>query len=64
MKRFENKVTIVTGASNGIGPGIANEASGDRAVAEITAAGGQAVSVSTDMAGEARVEAMVEATLA
>ncbi len=78
MKRFEDKVTIVTGAGNGIGLAMAhayaaegarvvvadiNEASGARAVAEIAAAGGRAISVPTDVADEPRVETMVQQVL-
>lgn len=79
MSRFEGKVAIVTGAGNGIGLTIAhafaaegaqvvvadiNEASGVRAVAEIAGVGGRAISVPTDVADEAQVQAMVEAALA
>jgi 3-oxoacyl-[acyl-carrier protein] reductase len=78
MKRFEGKVVIVTGAGNGIGLAMAhayaaegarvvvadiNEASGARAVAEIERAGGQAISVPTDVAEEGRVETMVDVVL-
>jgi NAD(P)-dependent dehydrogenase (short-subunit alcohol dehydrogenase family) len=78
MKRFEDKVSIVTGAGNGIGLAMAHafaaegarvvvadisELSGERAVTEIAKAGGQAISVPTDVADECQVEAMVEAVL-
>jgi NAD(P)-dependent dehydrogenase (short-subunit alcohol dehydrogenase family) len=77
--RFSDKVVVVTGAGNGIGLAVAqafavegarvviadiNERSAQRAVAEIEAAGGQALAVPVDVADEAQVEQMVAETLA
>ena len=76
--RFTDKVAVITGAGNGIGLGIAhafaaegaqvvvadiNPAAGARAVEEIAAAGGRALSVPTDVADEAQVAAMTAAVL-
>jgi NAD(P)-dependent dehydrogenase (short-subunit alcohol dehydrogenase family) len=79
MMRFEDKVVVVTGAGNGIGLALAhafagegaqvvvaeiNQGSGERAVAEIEAAGDRAVFIRTDVADEAQVQAMVMEALA
>ncbi|NMM82464.1 3-oxoacyl-ACP reductase [Acidovorax sp. SRB_14] len=72
--RAQNKSTIVTGAGNGIGEGIAkrlaaegarvvvadiNAAGGQRVVAEITAAGGTASFFEADVTDSAQVKALV-----
>src|ERR1051326_1700522 len=71
MKKLQNKVAVVTGASKGIGAGIAkalaaegasvvvNYASSkkdaDRIVAEITKSGGKAIAVQGDVSKQADV---------
>src|SRR5271170_5303308 len=78
MKKLENKVAVVTGASKGIGAGIAkslaeegasvvvNYASSkegaDRVVAEITAKGGKAVAVQGDVSKAADVRRLFAET--
>jgi 3-oxoacyl-[acyl-carrier protein] reductase len=80
MSELTGKVAIVTGASKGIGAGIAkhlaaagaavavNYASSregaDKVVAEITAKGGKAIAVHGDVAKKADVTKLVDATLA
>jgi len=77
--RFDGKVAIVTGAGNGIGLEIArafavegarvvvadiNAAAGERAAAALVAAGGQAITVPTDVTDEALVQRLVATTVA
>ena len=75
-KRLENKVVIVTGASKGIGAGIAkkmgeagakvvvnygsDKESADAVVAEITKLGGHAISVQGDMTKQSDVNTLFE----
>lgn len=79
MYKLKDKVAIVTGGSKGIGAGVArqlaadgakvivNYASGkssaDHVVADIQAAGGQAVAVAADVTRQAEVEALVHAAI-
>jgi len=78
MKKLENKVAVVTGASKGIGASIAkhlaaagasvvvnyasDKAGADEAVASITANGGKAVAVQGSVANQADVDRLFEET--
>lgn len=79
MGRLAGKTSIVTGAGTGIGKAIAlmyareganvvvanrNAETGQATVDEITAAGGHALFVRTDVSSEAEVEALMAATVA
>jgi 3-oxoacyl-[acyl-carrier protein] reductase len=77
--RLENQVAIITGAGKGIGlhyaHGLVREgaavvvaeldaAAAEKAAASLTAEGGQALALPTDVSNETSVQAMVEKTLA
>ena len=80
MSELTGKVAIVTGASKGIGAGIAkglaaagaavvvnyasSKAGGDRVVDEITAAGGRAVAIQADVSNAADVQRLFTETRA
>jgi 3-oxoacyl-[acyl-carrier protein] reductase len=77
--RLANKVAVVTGGGSGFGEGIAkrfalegaaiavadlNLAGAERVASEITAGGGKALAVQTDVSKAASMQAMVAATVA
>lgn len=79
MKKLANKVAVVTGASKGIGAGIAkalaaagasvvvnyasSKAGADKVVDEIYKAGGQAVAVGGDVSQAAEAQGIIEAAI-
>ncbi len=78
MKKLENKVAVITGASKGIGAGIAKhlaaagasvvvnyasaKAGADAVVAEITSNGGKAIAVQGNVSNEADVARLFDET--
>ena len=79
MNKLKDKVAVVTGASKGIGAGIARQlaadgakvvvnyassrSGADKVVADIEAAGGTAVAVRADVTGQAQAESLVRAAI-
>src|SRR5258708_4807956 len=79
MNKLKGKVAVVTGASKGIGAGIAkalagegasvvvnyasSKAGGDKVVAAITAAGGKAVAVAGDVSKAAEAQGIIDAAI-
>ncbi|KQP75480.1 oxidoreductase [Methylobacterium sp. Leaf111] len=80
MSKLQGKVAVVTGASKGIGAGIAtalardgaavvvnyasSQAGAEAVVAGITAAGGRAIAVRADVSKAAEAQALIEAAVA
>lgn len=79
MSKLKDKVAIVTGASKGMGAGIARQlaadgakvvvnyasskSGADKVVADIEAAGGKAVAVGADIRSKVEVEALIKAAI-
>jgi len=79
MNKLTNKVAIVTGASKGIGAGIAkalaaegasvvvnyatSKEGADKVVSDITAAGGKAIAVHGDVSNATEAQCMIDAAI-